>query len=867
MESPTAPLASLQPDATALTALVRAMTRIHSSRDADDVLHIGLTTAQELVNAEFGGVFVFDDHAITLKHKINLQEPLLTHLQQFTLAPDVLMQLVPSEQWLAALEQHLAPILARHKVSSFILLPLLARQRPLGVILLGAKHRTLTRVCDELLYALGEHIGTVLETTQLYTSLDQTRVLQELHRRTQEQTTLNTIARILNHPLEFDQRLEQVCEQITSIIGMESVVLYLLDEAKQCLALRAHYGLSPSLLAQARCLGLDDPAVALLICEGRYIALDADTLFPSATSFAGPRAEGYRAGIGVPILQRGVPVGAIYVGSKVKTRYQQSDIDLLQNIANQIGVALDNARLYTQAQQRLRELEALFELGTALVSNLDPQAIADIAAEWIYRLFNCDVVDVSLLREGKLYALTQRVTAAHLRLTEPIPLGALQDYFASHRAVLIVHDLHQDAAVPTLARELMHPRGLRALLVMPMIAHEQMLGTLAVVHSQPRTWSVQEQHLLQTIANHMANALHNAQLYQQAVIEKRKVEAIFESGLSGMFVTDAQGRIVMFNRAAERITGWTFEEIKGKDWEGLLSDRAAGNPIPSLLEQALRHRKTLFAFEGRRLRTRDGRIIPVARAAAPLLDEKDNLFGAVGAFWDLSKERRAEIEYENFVAMVTHQIRSPLASILSALELFERQSLSEERRAQLWALIKTEGHHLKRLADQFLTHQRILQRERLLQIETLDLVPILHQLIDKFRLRNPTHHFHLQIVCPDPLVRADAQYLVDILHNLLDNAVVYAPPTSPIHITVQPFDSEWLVVSVQDFGVGIPLNEQKHLFQPFYRVPQNSERRVYGHGLGLALVKEMVEALGGKVWVESEAGQGATFYFTLRRAA
>jgi signal transduction histidine kinase len=100
----------------------------------------------------------------------------------------------------------------------------------------------------------------------------------------------------------------------------------------------------------------------------------------------------------------------------------------------------------------------------------------------------------------------------------------------------------------------------------------------------------------------------------------------------------------------------------------------------------------------------------------------------------------------------------------------------------------------------------------------------------------------------------------------LDNAVSYSPAGSRVIVRIKPQDENWVDVSVQDSGAGIPLAEQSHIFQPFYRVPQTSARRIYGHGLGLALAKEMVDAMGGRIWVDSEPEHGATFHFTLRRA-
>lgn len=1003
---------------------MRALAAIHRSFDPQHVLHTALAYLSRLINAEFGGVFLFDENTVNLEHVTGVSSTLLDALRRCTLDSTVLQYRADPERLLPALQTSVETVLQAHNISACVFVPLVARQNPRGMVFVGTTKR-LTMVPTEWLDALGEHIVVALENACRY----QPNVLAELYQRTQEQNALNAIAKVLNRPLEITQSLNRVCERIATIVGMESVVVHLLDKTTQQLNLFAHHGVSPQLLAQIQRLDLNDPAVAPLIREGHSLAVDDVAFFPFPTSLAGPRAEGYRAGIGVPILQRGKPIGTIYVGTRIKSRYRQSDVDLVQNIANQIGVALENADLYAQMQrrmleleglsqlsatcvaqndpqalchqavewtkkilgvnvcvlrlvedgklrlgagvndlrmalqtdleldtlrrqviegcqtfvvndtmdadlplthrqeferlglraflavplsmqarsigllavghqqphvwraneiellrtianqvgialeqarlneqmrQRLQELEALTELSAALVSNLDARAVAEITADWLYRLFRVDVADLRIWRNGYLELLAQRVAFPEMALAQPLALGDLQAHFVERQEPLIIHDILQGEMSIPLARELMLPRGLRALVVVPMTAHQQMIGTLSIVHSEPRRWTPRELDLLRTMANHVANALDNAQLYQNALAEKRKVQAIFDSGLSGLFVTDAQGRVVMFNRAAERITGWTFEEIERKDWEEYFSDRAAGNPMPSLLEQALQEKKTLFAFEGRQLRTKDGRIIPVARAAAPLLDEHENVVGAVGAFWDLSKELRAEIEYKNFLAIMAHQIRTPLTSLLSALELLERQKLSRAHRTAVWKTLKAEGENLRRLADQFLVHQRVMQGASKVQLQPMALLPLVREVVRKFRLRYPEFRFHTRYL-DKPLVYADEQYVTDILQNLLDNAVAYSASHPSIYIRVQPFDSEWVVVAVQDFGVGIPLSEQQYLFQPFYRVPQTSTRRVYGHGLGLSIVKEMVEAMGGKVWVKSDTGKGATFSFTLRR--
>ncbi|MCI0475113.1 MAG: GAF domain-containing protein, partial [Anaerolineales bacterium] len=920
-----------------LSALVQVIKQINRSLDPENVFHTSLEGIRQFVGGEFGCFLLLQNNtsALELKNADGLSAPLLAQLQKIS-PPETSAEVPPENQaaLLAEIGHRVGQVLEAQAIQSSVILPLTARGRAIGILVVGAG-KVLTPLGIDLLMSIGEQIGMAIENARLHTALaeseewhrafienspdgfmesgeggrilyvndagckilgysrdeilqmrrddflefgsatsdpilaelyqrgslasrdlrvraksgatrivnfamrmvcdargetlrrqsvfrdvtEQFEVLDQLRQRTQEQAALNTIAGILNHPLEIAHSLDQVCEQITTITGLETVGLYLLDESAQRLNLLAQRGLSSQLLAQGYHLGLDDLAVSTIMIERKTIALNDVTEFPDATSFAGPRAEGYHAGIGVPILRRGVPAGAIYVGSKAKTRYEQSDVDLLQNIANQIGVALENVDLYTQMQRRMAELDGLAQLSAACATKLDPQAISKLTIEWTKKLLSANLCVLRLIENDQL-RFGAGVADSGVIFQETMDLDAIRRQVIENRQSFKLDDAETFPALAENGRQELARLGVRAFLVAPLQSQERVIGVLTVGYSQSHPWSSNEIDLLQTIANQAANAIDNAQLYQNALTEKRKVQAIFDSGLSGLFATDAAGRIVMFNRAAERITGWTLAEVEGKSWKEILSDHAVGNPVESLMEQALLHKQITYAFEGRKMRTKDGRVIPVAKASAPLLDEKENVIGAVGAFWDLSKEQRAEIEYENFLAMIAHQLRSPLSSVLSALELFERRNLSDARRAELWTIIRAEGNQLKRLADQFLEHETALKSARPVKLETLSVARVARQLVRQFRANHHAHHFQVRVPNPEPWALADSQGVENVLRNLLDNAVIYAPPDSRINIRINAPDPDWIVVSVQDFGIGIPLSEQPHLFKPFYRVPQ-----------------------------------------------
>ncbi len=639
---------------------------------------------------------------------------------------------------------------------------------------------------------------------------------------------------------------------------MDGVAICLNDASRQFLNLVAYRGLSDNLLSQVRQLGLDDPLTRSIAIEGRMIAVD-DVAFYNEPGFAGPRAEGYHAGICMPIRMKGNPVGALFVGSKIKTRYNQEDIGLLDNVCNQIGVALENSDLFTQMQRRVKELDGLAKLSAAGAASLDLRAVADIAVEWMQRLLDLDLASLRLLRGRELRIVAAKAMRPEYAYWETITLGTSFNDLVERRSPLLANDLADERGAALEDWRDFQQRGICALVVMPLSARDRVIGALTAAHSHPYAWSQSEIDLLQTIANQVANAVDNAQLFQNVLTEQRKIQAIFDSGLSGLYATDAQSRVVMFNRAAERVTGWTLSEVQGKAWQHVF-----GDPEP-LIQTALERKESVYDSEGRELRARDGHLIPVAEAVAPLFDEKGEVSGAVGAFWDRTQEIEAKQSYERFLTMVAHQLRSPLSAVLSALQLLERQNLSTARRTELWGVIRSDGARLKKFANEFLDLEGAVKSPQPLQLQPVSPVTLARRLVHNFKGEKHGHHFRARSSKPEPLAYADTWRFENVLRNLLDNAVNYSPPHSLVTIQIQARNAEWIDIAVHDQGDGIPSEDRERIFEPFYRSSKKSGQPTEGHGLGLVIARRMVTEMGGEIWLDVGKTHGATFHFTLRR--
>ncbi len=691
---------------------------------------------------------------------------------------------------------------------------------------------------------------------------EQQKWLAMLNRRNHELNTLNAIADILNHPLKLAPALDQVCSQIASITGMEGVAIFLIDESTRVLRLLAHCGLTTDVLGRDNTLALDDPAIYHIAVEGESIALDDVSLYPSPAT-AESKLAGFLGGIGVPITQHGRPVGALFAGSRGGVHYDPSDVALLLNIGQRIGMALENADLYKHMQRRMFELDGLGQLSAACASSLDPRAISQLAVESTRKLLHVDVSSLHRMSGG---ALTLDACTAS---PEPIDQAALhlaELALLERHGVWAIDDIAADPAARPALAACFETTPLRSALIVPLLSRDRRLGLLLAGYSTPHAWTQPEIDLLQTIANQIASALTNAQLFQDVMSEQRKVQAIFDSGLSGLFATDAAGRIEMFNRAAERITGWSLQEVIGKKWEEVFADPKRGESVEPLIDVALKNKQTAYVPDGRRILTADGRIIPVAKAVAPLVAENGVVTGAVGAFWDLSREKAGELSREKFLQMAAHQMRNPLTALIVALDLVDDPRLTKKRREETRALIKSQAERLRKWSQEFLVLEEPEHLARPVRCAPLPIASLLRRLVQESRATHRDHQFDLRLCEPEPLAYADADRVENILQNLIDNAVYYSPikTTVTLSLAVRPAENQ-VDIAVQDQGPGIPLKEQEHVFEMFFRAQDTLERRVYGHGLGLYLARKFAQEMDGTIELNSGEGKGCTFHLILRR--
>jgi len=245
-------------------------------------------------------------------------------------------------------------------------------------------------------------------------------------------------------------------------------------------------------------------------------------------------------------------------------------------------------------------------------------------------------------------------------------------------------------------------------------------------------------------------------------------------------------------------------------------------------------------------------------------DREGNVIASRSEIVDITKHKKLDQLKDDFIGLVSHELRSPMTVIMGAINtvLSEGAHLSEEETRQLLKDAALESETLSHLLGNLLELSRVQAERLVLHAEAIDVNRVIQEAIEGVKRQSSTHQFVVSAPQKLPPVYADPLRLERIIYNLLENAVKYSPQGREIKVTVKP-DKEQLVIGVSDRGVGISPVDQAKLFAPFQRLEESRPGGARGVGLGLLVCQRLVEAHGGRIWVESKPGRGSTFFFTL----
>ncbi|NTW00937.1 MAG: GAF domain-containing protein [Oscillochloris sp.] len=369
--------------------------------------------------------------------------------------------------------------------------------------------------------------------------------------------------------------------------------------------------------------------------------------------------------------------------------------------------------------------------------------------------------------------------------------------------------------------------------------------------------------------------LSRAMHYQEAIESALYLGQVFSSLPTGLALLDINGKVLRANPAWDLL--WGLHGRVGRE-HFLVSLDLIAHLLPRLHDPM---GLTQFFDDMQRSPAKD--LITSVRLmnptqelevrSVPTRDSKNHITGRLWAVSDVTRERESDRLKGEFVSIVSHELRTPLTSILGYTELLLSRDFSSEERQQFVKTVYTEAERLSQLVEDLLGVSRLEAGKVKLNRWVISLTNIVYELTTQLNTSLVNHRLLIDINGEIPPIYADRDKVKQIIFNLLTNAIKYSPGGGEIQLTIHEVrpkelpaihpDGRWVMVSVQDRGIGIADDDLGRIWERFYRVDNTNTRRIGGTGLGLSITRALVELHGGRIDVESELGRGSRFFFTL----
>ncbi|WP_316814296.1 PAS domain S-box protein [Pedobacter heparinus] len=369
----------------------------------------------------------------------------------------------------------------------------------------------------------------------------------------------------------------------------------------------------------------------------------------------------------------------------------------------------------------------------------------------------------------------------------------------------------------------------------------------------------------QRAVEHTVNVDQLNQLIAQLKLAEEKsarLAAIVETSDDAIISKNLNSIITSWNNSAQRIFGYTAEEMIGQSILKLIPDDRIQEE-PHILKR-LKSGERVDHFETKRL-TKDKKLIDVSLSISPIKDTKGNIIGLSKIARDITDKKQEEQRKNDFIALVSHELKTPLTSIKSYVQMMLTKTKKDADPFGVNLMSRAEVQ-VKKMTDMihdFLSLSRLEAGKILYTKSSFKLLALMDEVVNEMQMLSPDHHIEFHRFDEAVTVYGDRDKIGQVMLNLLSNAVKYSPASSTVTVGGESIGKN-IKIYVKDQGVGISPVDQKRLFERFYRVQNEQIKNISGFGIGLYLVAEILREHQSDIVVNSALHEGATFYFVLQ---
>lgn len=796
-------------------------------------------------------------------------------------------------------EPDLAPLaeMLGEMTSALLISPLASGSNLRALAFAQAKDEDRFKLTEiELARTISNQAAIALENARLYQSTAQTAERFAILNETSFQVSVS---------LDPEQIYVAVHKAAQRLMPVESFVISLLDEATD--EIEGVYLVDNEVRAPITRIPKDQGLSGRVISTGTPMLVHGAERIDSMGGITYGGADTPLSILAVPMTLGNMTIGMLSAQSYRANVYSEEDQQILGTLANQAAVAIQNGRLFAETQRLAQELEqrviertaqlqreqqnteTLLRILTEVSASLDLDRALNRTLSLLNDAIGAEQGTIMLLhaddnllhyRAGYGY-LSERGDSGTTRgFTLKVGEG-LAGWVVQNREAVLVDDLHEDSRW---VRSTASGQDHRSSIVVPMMVGEDVIGVLMVFHRSEKFFSSEMLNLVKAIASQVAVAINNAHLYElirdQAerlgVMLRKEQEdasrsqAILEAVADGVLVTGSDNRITFINSSTERILGVDESRVLGNtiDVFGGFFGKAS-NMWMETIRIWSENPSSYQAGDSyaEQIELENGRIALVH--LAPVILQNDFL-GTVSIFRDITHEVEVDRLKSEFVATVSHELRTPMTAIKGYVDILMMGAAGalNENQTHFLDIVGNNIERLNILVNDLLDISRIESGRVILSRQPVDLREVTEDVIAEVLRRSQEENkpMALSLDAPKriPTIMGDTERVRQIIGNLVDNAYNYTPENGTIRVGIHAENGE-VQIDIQDNGVGIALEDQARIFERFYRGEHPLVLSTPGTGLGLPIVRQLVEMHNGRIWMKSSGvpGEGSTFSFTL----
>lgn len=528
-------------------------------------------------------------------------------------------------------------------------------------------------------------------------------------------------------------------------------------------------------------------------------------------------------------------------------------IGLLKALATPIAIALHNADLHTRTVKELASnmysLNVFRRVDREINEQIHFDHVSEITLDWAIRYTNANAGSLALYDEASdslrfVKEIGYEATPEQLDLLRSTYGGGITHRVARSGEAEIIPDVSLDSAYVTIAP------NIRSHLSVPVTREDRVVAVISVESRKLNGITEDHQTFVEQLASRAGAAIENARLFAETTREREKLAVILRSIADVVVVISNDGKLVLVNDSAiGAFRLYPHETYTGQDFEEVFADTEFYRAFNEVRDQ---HQLTVREIQ-----------LPNGRTYSAHFAQRDDI-GWIVVLHDITPLKETDQLKNELIDTVSHDLKQPLSIMSGYMELIQMTTSLDERANGFITVVLRSIQNMRNLIDDLLDMAKI-EGGLQLALKPVDLAEVVRHVTETNLPSAQSKQQTLTFVEPTealPLVQGDRARLEQVFANLIGNAIKYSPPEGSISVSFQSYENA-VMVAIKDTGLGISPEDQARIFDRFYRVRRAETENIEGTGVGLAIVKRLVEMHHGHIGLESALGKGSTFFVSL----